>query len=253
MFPNGPENKTAQKDLDIIKRDFTLNGKGELSADYYELKELLNTFAKQYPNTKFILCQMDYSDVNDHEQAYYKSYNIFKKFIDAKPDDLIFPLECDLFLTEKQSSSLLKQAKNLEHNHSLMSNYYQFFESPKVMMNTNRYRRLVYRYGDGFVWGCFKRFDNDIDSKIRAFHYEWIRPDRYFELRILQLSRGFTEAIRDLRSVIRSKPTNLKEALEESVNRLKYNKNELPLSVSDIKLEEHPEHFKKHENFIYYE
>jgi len=252
MFPRGPENRTQGGDLDTIIKNYTLEGKGKLSFDFKELKQFLNECSKKYPNTKFVLLPMDYDKGVNHEQAYYVTYNIFKKILTPSPDDLIFPLECDVFLTETQAQELLSQCESLEPNHSLMSNYYQFFESPKVAMTTQRYRRLAYRYGNGSVWGCYKQFGSSHDSGIRAFHYEWIRPNRYFELRLLQLSRGYTSVLRELRSIIRSKPDNLGKSLVAATAKLGPKQRDLGLIVSPLQLSEHPLHFQTHENFEYY-
>lgn len=252
MFPRGPENKTQEAELNIIIKNYTLNGEGKQSFDYRELENLLSECSSKYPSTKFYLIPMDYSNVKSHDEAYYKSYNIFRNFIKTNPDDLIFPLECDLFLTQEQSSTLLSLCKNLKPNHSLMSDYYQFFESPGVIMHTKRYRRLVYRYGDGKVWGCYKTFGSSHDSGIRAFHYEWIRPNRYFELRLLQLKREYTPVIRELKAIIRSKPDDLNTHLKNALKKLGSKVKDLPLEVSKIKLTDHPKHFHKHESFRYY-
>ena len=90
-----------------------------------------------------------------------------------------------------------------------------------------------------------KTFDWDL------FHYEWLRPSKYFELRKEQLVRYDTEAVQNARNVIRNHKGVL-DVTQWLLDRVKCSRHEKKFVVNNLKPMDHPKHICTHENFKYY-
>ena len=259
MFPRGPENNIPSA-LKFIKK-YTQNGEGHRGWDFEEVTRIVHENAALYPNVKFHLLGMDYEGDMQTKRAYFEAYTSFKHIIKVQPDDLIFPSETDLFFTEDQAKQILIQANKLKPDEGFGSTFQLFFESPKVSIpgygGQGRNRKVAYRYGTGHLSNILA-LGNSEESyhayikwiDLQLFHYEWIRPGKYWDMRFDQLQRtsyvynGFKKA----KALIESDPLHLKEDLETMVGW----EGSFTLAANDLKIEDHPKHIRNHPNFIKY-
>ena len=204
---------------------------------------------------------MNYEENMQTERVYFEAYTSFKRVIKVQPDDLIFPSETDLFFTEDQAKQILTQANNLKPDEGFGSTFRLFFESPRVSIpgygGQGRNRKVAYRYGTGNLSNILA-LGNSKESyhayikwvDLQLFHYEWIRPGKYWDMRFAQLKRTpcVYEGFKKAKALIESDPPHLKEDLETMVGW----EGSFILAANDLKIEDHPKHIRKHPNFIKY-
>ena len=256
MFPKGPESNTIN--ITKFKESYTIDG--HRGFDYQLVQQAIDDNAKRFPEITFMLIDMDYGPNMKTSEAYYQVFTRFLKHVQVFPDDIIIPLECDMFFTEDQANTTLKAIEKLKLDQGLGASCKSFFEAPYVIFareSTARTRKLAFRYGTGqlydsvmkiFFWeDTYRHLLHNID--LQLFHYEWIRPGKYFEARIAQLNRQdslWAEA-RDARDFIYEKPP-----MEELLAHLPiFNKNwSIKYDAHDII--DHPKHIRNHETWKYY-
>ena len=267
MFPAGPENNTVG--LKNFKQKYTLDGDGKRSFDFKEMTNIVTECIQQYPDVQIHWIPMDYGNKNTKEcyiDAYHSFLNVISP-IDISPETLIFPLETDLFFTEAQAAAVLIDTEALKPGEGFGSVFREFYESPRVYFNNNeRVRKLVFKYGDGTLYynviaGNFEDkhspkssgFSPDCYIPIRPFqlfHYQWVRPEIYFNFRIsAQLNRS-PEVIKQYtraREIIRNRKSALIQQDLSAVSDRGF-----ILTLNDLKLIDHPEHIRCHPNFKYY-
>lgn len=255
IFPKGPENNMSLDSYNKFKDKYTLDGKR--SFDYNELKLEIEKCKKEYPNIKFYLIDMNYPEQQHTTDTYYQLFTFFiSDLIDVNPEDIIIPSESDMFFTKEQAKLCKLQIDNLELNTGFGSSYLNFFESPKVQKIIRFGRKVAFKYGNGtyykkimekFLW------ENEYSKLLpiydyRTFHYEWIRPGKYFDMRIEQVPREWSKEFIKARDLIRIKPKNLVYRLSTEIKQ----RWTFELSVINTPKEYHPKHVWKHENFRYY-
>ncbi|MCK4815411.1 hypothetical protein KA005_06550 [bacterium] len=267
MFPSGPENNTTG--LENFKQKYTLNGDGKRSFDFKEMADIVTECIQQYPDIQIHWIPMDYGDKNT-EECYIDAYHSFLQVIDPidiSPETLIFPLETDLFFTGAQATAVLTDTKALKPGEGFGSVFREFYESPRVYFNNNeRIRKLAFKYGDGTLYrnviaGNFEDkhspkssgFSSDCYIPIRPFqlfHYQWVRPETYFDFRIsAQLNRS-PEVIKQYiraREVIRTRKSALTQQDLDLVSDRGF-----ILTLNELALMDHPKHMRRHPNFEYY-
>jgi len=251
MFPKGPENTLSGNESFV--RKFTLDGKR--SFDFQEIKTSIKKCQQDYPRVEFHLLEMDYGNM-DTALAYHTAYTSFLNVTSVASDDIVFPLECDLFFTEEQGRKVVDLCNTLTQDTGFCSTFQMFFESPKVNIAKKRARKIAFRYGTGRMYDeVMLRNFNDTYQNVfiptfdfGIFHYEWVRPGKYFKLRLVQLPKihGLSEVFKRAQEIIRSKPTNLQAALDKEITK------RYPLVVNNLKLEDHPRHIHDHPNLEYY-
>ena len=259
MFPKGPENNTES--LSSFAGKYTKDGDGHRGWDFDEVTQIIRQNGALYPDIDFYLLAMNYDADMTTERAYYEAYTSFRRVVPPLPDDIILPLESDLFFTEEQANQILTLAEGLEFNEGFGSTFKLFFESPKVCIpgagNGGRKRKVAYVYGDGKLCEVIAlgNFTESYHAYItwhdlQLFHYEWIRPGKYWDMRFDQLSRKsyVYEALKRARVLIEHDPPHLKEDLETMVGW----EGSFTLVANDLKIEDHPKHIRKHPNFIKY-
>jgi len=258
MFSFGPEG--LHKDIKIknsIITKYTLDGQGKRSFDFPKLKQVVADCQKKYPHIEFHILEMDYGKL-DTQRCFEQAYNGFKKVTEPRPDDIIFPSECDVFVTKAQGEIVLKLAKMLQPNKAFCCSYRLFFESPRVYWKGDKRdsRRIAYRYGTGFLWGNYDgvpgtdcMYWEDPVYYLGLFHYKWVRPGKYWEFRKNQILRHKAHHIRIEKAKI---------MIQNNRHNLDVVKHELKhvfrgrFRLNSLTAEDHPKHFRNHESFKYY-
>jgi len=262
MFPKGPENliENDDKKRNLIEK-YTLNGEGKRSFDFERLKKIIDYNKKKYSDVKFYLLEMDYVG-RDTAECYQKAYTSFLRVAEVKPDDVIFTLECDLFFTKTQAETVLKLSNLLAPDKDFGSTYIAFFESPRVSWWTDARasRRIVYKYGTGKIWGNHdgipgeeRQFGKTKMHNLKLFHYDWIRPQQYWDFRMTQVNIATKrrDHFNTARSFIRQRPPHTSKT-NKILQRMGWHPTRPWLSLNNLILEDHPKHIKDHENFKYY-
>jgi hypothetical protein len=218
MFPNGTEgNKQLNKEwLD----KYTLNGEGKRGFDFIELKQIIEDAQKEYPNTKIILNEMEYIPGMTSTDCFRKASTNFEELgINIEEGDYIFPYEGDVFHHEDSKAEIqhyMDQLKPGEGFRSIWIDYMQNFwyvEKCRIKpwLNDTRHhhdgnymsRRICFRYDKGGVKylnmiNNFMTVDyhNPISgygmlypTDLITYHYAWIRPGKFRDLRCDQLAR----------------------------------------------------------------
>jgi len=257
IFPRGPEDNQEKEAHKAFVKEYTFLGQGDRSFDIMSLEDSVRQCVNEYPNTKFYLMQMQYPPNQSTANTYYTVFTFFiNKVIDVWPDDIIMPSEADMFFTEEQAQQCEKLIQQLKHGESFASTYIDFFESPKVQKTIRSARKVAFRYGDGERYKDVMRmflWESEYIKKmqvcdLKTFHYGWLRPQKYFDMRIQQIPRDWSDNIVKARELIRSKPEGLDFKLATKIKQ-RWN---FELTVVNKKKEEHPKHVWGHENFRYY-
>lgn len=248
-FPLGPEGTVSSDELS----EFTLNGYGKRSFDFLELNDIVEIYAKKYERTLFILEPMDYGACSTQE-AYFKAYNNFLSRCVMHPEDIIFSIECDIFLNQDQASKILALCTTLQPGEGFGSTYKRFFESPFIEMSQPTKRKVAFKYGDGSYYKntIDKNFDDTYLSylpiyDLKLHHYEWIRPGKYFDLRLAQLKRNqeLYKQLQEARNFIQATPRSSTKDLSQF--------SQLDLIESSAPITEFSPHILQHEKFKNYE
>jgi hypothetical protein len=250
IFPKGPEDKAMNVNFRPM---YTL--KNNRSFDFERVVQIIEECKKLYPNTDFRLIEMNYEDNLSTQNAYLQAYTAFPNNINIGKDDIIFPMECDLFFTQDQAETILEKANKLKPEEGFGCSFLLFFESPRVCIRHERTRKICVKYGNGSTYNRImgQNFNDTYQNSIpiynlKLFHYEWIRPGKYFNLRLDQLVRHPTvqATIISARNTILSRPKNLKNVLKP------FESGHLLLEVNGLGLEDHPKQFHNHEKMVYY-
>lgn len=260
MFPKGPENTT--KDIEEFKKKWTLDG--TRGFDFPDVRRIIIENSERYPGTVFVLIPMEYPADTATDDAYYLAFTSWLKEIEVHPTDLIFALETDLFFTKNRAEEVLAVAETLGPDKWLGTTYASFFESPQIIFERgekDRYRKLVNRYGTGEGWHKLfrlffweEKYRHLIDARhFRLFHYEWIRPGKYWDMRVDQLARDpeVWERASNLRELIRENAHNL-AGISTSLNIPGNTKWERLLYLPDVSILDHPPHIRTHSNWVKY-
>lgn len=270
MFPAGTEgNKRLTKEwLD----KYTLNGEGKRGFDFLELKQIVEDAQTQYPDVKIILNEMTYTPGMSSTDCYVAAATNFKELgVEVEEGDYIFPYEGDVFHHENAKSEIahyLEQIQPGEGFRSIWVDYMQNFwytEKSRIkpwLGPEHQYegnymsRRICFRYDKGGVKylnmvSNFMTTDHHnpvtgygmlYPTDLITYHYAWIRPGKYRELRCDQLQRwpGYWEMFT--------------RGLDECD---KYEKSEIVIRPNDAHLTkgyvkffdqlEHPKHVRNHE------
>jgi hypothetical protein len=251
VFPYGPENSV--RDIMGFKNRWTTDG--FRSKDIDLLRETVREANSKY-RAEVILKEMDYGRAGTRH-AYNVAFMSFLQHVEPAPGDLIFTLEPDLFFTKTQAENLIEICTRIGPGGGVNSTYCEIFESPKVVTDKGRVRRVAFRYGDGRAYAImcrdyytesFLRYSHMVNARLGLFHYAWMRPGWYFDMRLEQLPRkgDLTHRLRTVRDTIGAGG----EDLQKKLNAL--SRGDLRLVVTDMKREDHPEHIWEHPNFKRY-
>jgi len=262
MFPKGPESNI--KDVEKFKDTYTLDG--HRGFDYELVQQIIDDNKKLYPNTDIRLIEMNYPIEYDANHAYFDAYTSFRNIIDVKPDDIIFPLESDLFFSKQQADTILQLISILKPDEGYGSTFKLFFESPKVNIpgyhGQGRKRKLVYKYGAGKLCEILAR-GNAKESyhahlkwvDLQLFHYEWMRPGKYWDMRFTQLNRPahVYALLKNAKELIQHFGINADiKILKQSLEAMKGWDGSFTLSTNSLSKKDHPKHIWNHPNFIKY-
>lgn len=226
MFPAGTEgNKQITQEW---KNKYTLNGEGKRGFDFLELKQIVANAQIKYPNTKIILNEIEYTMGMSSTQCYHKATTDLSELgIAFEEGDYIFPYEGDVFHHEdsaKEITHYMEQIKPGEGFRSIWVDYMQNFwyveksrikpwlPNPKYQYKDNYMsRRICFRYDKSG-----EKYENMINNfmtvdyhnpvsgygmlyptDLITYHYAWIRPHKFRDLRCDQLQRqpGYWETI----------------------------------------------------------
>lgn len=226
MFPAGTEgNKYLTKEwLD----KYTVNGEGKRGFDYLELKQVIEDARQQFPNTTIILNEMTYQLGMSSTDCYVAAVTNFADLgIKVEEGDYIFPYEGDVFHHENAKEEIahyMTQIQPGEGFRSIWVDYMQNFwyvekcrvkpwlPEPEHHHEGNYMsRRICFRYDEGGtkylnmvsnfmttahhnpVTGYGMLYPTDLIT----YHYAWIRPGKFRELRCDQLQRlpGYWETL----------------------------------------------------------
>lgn len=273
MFPNGTEgNKQISKDW---LNKYTLNGEGKRGFDYIELEKIIKNAQKQYSDVKIILNKMEYIPGMTSTDCFRRATTNFQELgIDIQEGDFIFPYEGDVFHHEdskKEIEGYMSQLKPGEGFRSVWVDYMQNFwysekcrikpwlgkefDEPENYMS----RRICFKYDKGGtkylnMINNFMTTDyhNPISgygmlypTDLITYHYAWIRPGKFRELRCDQLSRhnnywtDFVDSL-DYCDEYHYNEVCIRYHQKQYTNGWVKFFNELP----------HPKHIKKHELWV---
>lgn len=218
MFPNGTEgNKNITSDW---LQKYTLNGEGKRGFDFPDLEKIVVNAKWKYPDVKFILNEMDYSDCNNSTECYKKATTNFEELeIDIEEGDYIFPYEGDVFHHESTASEIKGYLEQIQPGEGFRSTWIDYMQNfwyveksrIKIFLKPEKYnhkdntqcRRICFRYDkDGIKYK--KMLDNFMTvtyhdpvigygmlypTELMTYHYAWIRPGKFRDLRCDQLAR----------------------------------------------------------------
>jgi hypothetical protein len=185
LFPKGPEANIVLDDNYLMC--YTSDGKRSFDID--KIKEIVGTY------NNVVLNEMDYSDI-DPSKAYGYSL-IYGLQDDLKKNDLIFPLEVDVFFHEKDKENI-NDLLNIIDIASTVE-YIRLF-SPCIELLPRKRRKFVFKWGDGEFYkdwhlnhflGCGDDISDSVFTKfnIQCFHTELYRKGKWFDARMSQLPR----------------------------------------------------------------
>tara|TARA_A100001515_G_scaffold30548_1_gene23830 strand:+ start:4763 stop:5854 length:1092 start_codon:yes stop_codon:yes gene_type:complete len=272
LFPGGTEGKKilTKEWMD----EYTLDGKRAF--DYKDLEKIIDTAQKKYTDTKIILNPIDYDKSMDSTACYVKGCTNFDELgIKIEEGDYLFPYEGDVFHHEnsaKEISGYMEQIEPGQGFRSIWIDYMQNFwyvEKNKIKQflqdekhhHEGNYmsRRICIRYDKGgefynyilnnFMTTSYHNPDEGygklFPTDLITYHYAWIRPGKFRELRCDQLQRwhGYFDII--------------KHSLDKT-NELKYNEilfrpTQAHLTDGWLKffdVLEHPKHIKNHVDYF---
>ena len=216
LFPNGTEgNKNYDKNwLDKYTDD------GKRAFDYPELVKIINEAQKKYTNTKIILNEINYEQGMTSTDCFVKAcINLENLDIKFEEGDYIFPYEGDVFHHEDAKDEIQGYMDQIEPGQGFRSIWIDYMQNfwyvemfrIKPYLKDKKYhsddnymsRRVCLRYDkEGrFYRTVLENFmTSDHHNPIRGygmlfptdlvtFHYAWIRPGKFRELRCDQLQR----------------------------------------------------------------
>lgn len=228
MFPAGTEgNKVITQQW---KDKYTLDGEGKRGFDFLELKEIVKQAQLQYPQVKIILQEMEYTLGMTSTECYKKATTIFNEVgIDVQEGDYIFPYEGDVFHHENSKTNIQYYLEQIEPGQGFRSIWVDYMQNfwyvekcrIKPWLTDKKYqdeenymsRRICFRYDKNGV-----KYENMLDNfmtvdyfnpktgygmlfptDLITYHYAWIRPGKFRDLRCDQLQRhpGYWEAFTD--------------------------------------------------------
>jgi len=190
LFPRGPENNTTM--TLGYKSKYTTEGRW--SFDLADVQKHVPLFQKEWPKIEVKYNKMEYRNVST-AQAYQMAYTCGLPSLDS--NDIIFPLEADVFFHMKDRIKIIQHIENLNPDEGFCCRYIRYFVSPEIVITSTRIRRVGIKYGTGKTYRKFTE-DNFTDSyssylspktDFIGFHYEWIRPQKYWSARLAQLNR----------------------------------------------------------------
>jgi len=216
LFPNGTEGN-KQYDSQWLDK-YTLDGKRAF--DYNELKTIVEKYQKQYPDTKIILNEMNYKQGMTSTDCFVSAcLNLENLGIEFEEGDYIFPFEGDVFHHENDKDDIQGYMNQIEPGQGFRSVWidwvqnFHYMEKGRIkpwLTDENHYhegnymsRRICLRYDkDGHfyknVLNNFMTTDYHnptggygmlFPTDLLTYHYAWIRPGKYRELRCDQLAR----------------------------------------------------------------
>tara|TARA_B100000902_G_scaffold397402_1_gene461079 strand:+ start:2082 stop:3065 length:984 start_codon:yes stop_codon:yes gene_type:complete len=215
LFPNGTEGNKQYTTEWLDK--YTTDGKRGF--DWEELRKIVYDAQNEYPNTEIILNPIDYQQGMTSTDCYVKAcLNLEDLGIKFEEGDYIFPYEGDVFHHEKDKKEIdgyINQIEPGQGFRSIWVDYMQnFWYSEKCRIKPwlgEKYdeednymsRRICLRYDEGGVF-----YKNVLDNfmttdyhnplsgygmlyptDLITYHYAWIRPGKFRELRCDQLQR----------------------------------------------------------------
>jgi hypothetical protein len=270
LFPNGTEgNKTYTKEwLD----KYTFDGKRGF--DWLTLDTTIKNAQLDYPNTKIILNPIDYKQGMSSTDCYVKAcLNLEDLDIKFEEGDYIFPYEGDVFHHENSINEIEGYINQIEPGQGFRSIWVDYMQNfwyvekgrvkpwlGKEYDKEGNYmsRRICIRYdkeGEFYkeILSNFMTTDyhNPKDgygmlfpTDLLTYHYSWIRPGKFRDLRCDQLNRewspGYWETFK----------AGLDKADEYTEDEILVRPHLKDLTVGWIKfcdLFEHPSHIKKHQ------
>ena len=215
LFPNGTEGNKQYTTEWLDK--YTTDGKRGF--DWEELRKIVYDAQNEYPSTEIILNPIDYQQGMTSTDCYVKAcLNLEDLGIKFEEGDYIFPYEGDVFHHEKDKKEIdgyINQIEPGQGFRSIWVDYMQnFWYSEKCRIKPwlgEKYdeednymsRRICLRYDEGGVF-----YKNVLDNfmttdyhnplsgygmlyptDLITYHYAWIRPGKFRELRCDQLQR----------------------------------------------------------------
>ena len=260
MFPSGPES-TTNVNSDFIKK-YTLDG--VRGFDFLELEQIIKNSQKQYPEKNIILNKMDYSNLSDANECYYRACSNFDELgIQIQEGDYIFPFEGDVFHHENSKREISEYLTQLEPDTGFKSNWIDFVETqyfcekaslkPFTINKPGRHRKVCLRYGTSKFYKevllnfISQKYPMLYPTDLITYHYAWWRPGKFKELRYAQLNRSlkyWQDFEKGLKEIKESKNQSKEIVLRPSFDpQLTHHW----ASFIDI---EHPKHVKSHPNYI---
>ena len=267
LFPNATE---GQKNLTQEWLDkYTLNGEGKRGFDFEDLQKIINKAQKKYPNVNIILNEMDYDKGMTPTDCFVKSTTIFDELgIELEEGDCIFPLEGDVFHHENSKEEIngyIEQLKPDQGFRSVWIDYHQnqyYCEKqhiPTLQENDNcMSRRICIKFGTmDYYLSIMKNFMSNnyhdpvhgygmlFPTDLITYHYSWLRPGKFRDLRCDQLMRqvGYWDVIKH----------SLDQADELKYDEILIRHNNRHTTSGWIKYfdkYEHPKHIKEHPCYL---
>ena len=245
LFPRGVEDDTKYKESFYTK--FTKDGH---SFDIEEVERLLTVFDKVYPDVEFQLNLMDYPKDFYTGDAYYTAYT-YGLPKDLKADDIVLPIEADLFFHEDDKEYLHQMMKEHDDESPAMSMFQRYFVSPFIRIYPDKPRKIFCKWGDGNVYHATVR-DNFSETyqkrgtvyPIRAYHFEWVRgTGKYWDARMQMFMQSRSKEMMDWHQGAQEEIYRCGKPPNFTVENL---------SIEFVPTEDHPQHFRNHPDYKYF-
>jgi hypothetical protein len=255
MFPKGPEDSLSINETRLFSEKYTIDG--SRSFDIEMMRDIVKRCQNDYRNTTIHWIEATY-DINfSTTNAYQYVYLAPTRLFTLQPDDTILAVDTDMLFQKAEADLILEKLRALSPGDSFGLSVKEVFVAPYISPGTRG------KWG-GFKWGggdlyrklfslctCQGDYLRCIPYYISAgWHYSWLRPPEYFDMRIAQLKRPayITNYLYQAREII----NNGGQDLQKNLNALCCQGNERYIVMPWTK-EDHPVQIYGHPNFQYYD
>lgn len=191
-WPRGPEGNITTNKLSRWIKD------GNRSFDLEAMISAVEEVEKEHREVAFSMNFMEYKPGLNTRTAQAHCYRF--GLPPMKTNDILFLLGADELIHEDQKDLLNRLITRLRPDTGFIGESVRVFTSPKILLAGQRPGFPVLMWGSGELYRDVFTKDNfwlaegstvlKRKSRLRCFHYEWLRPGTYYDLRVAQLYRS---------------------------------------------------------------
>lgn len=190
-FPTGPEGKVSTEFLNAYTLD------GHRGWDYDRLVDVINSARERWPTKQIILNNKNYTS-NIPSECYYEGCSNFDELgIEVSKGDLIFPWEGDILHLHRDGKAIIESLENTRPGQGVKTQWIDFVGNQYYLQAKNISRRvgIVFDSLEGNFRNILLQFQSQNyhflnTLHLNTFHYSWIRPGKYLDMRFAQIPRG---------------------------------------------------------------